>query len=74
LTDAIGEQNETEHWIEIAEDCNYLDSEHAFQLNQQCEKTGRLLGGMINKSEKFCSSPPARVRDIMAEYFTPTKY
>jgi four helix bundle protein len=69
LTDADGEQNETQHWIETAADCEYLSEKEAVALIRQCEEIGRLLGGMINKSDKFCSQSPNVVREKMAEYF-----
>jgi hypothetical protein len=41
-----------------------------FWLIKKCEEIGRLLGGMIAKSEKFCSKPPHAIRKEMAEYFS----
>jgi four helix bundle protein len=51
LTDADGEQQETQHWIEIALDCGYLSEKQAAQLRKKCEEIGRLLGGNDGKSE-----------------------
>lgn len=56
LTDADGEQNETQHWIDTALDCEYLSVAEATKLNQQFEEIGRLLGGTIAKTEQFCAS------------------
>jgi four helix bundle protein len=74
LTDADGEQNEMQHWIEIAEDCKYINDEQANHLKSLCKEIGRLLGGMMNKAEKFCSKPPQRVRDDFAEYFVKSEH
>ena len=71
LTDADGEQNETQHWIDTATDCGYLNEKQAASLLKQCEEIGRLLGGMLAKSDKFCSTtPPHVIREEAAEYFT----
>ena len=69
LTDADGEQNETQHWLDTAEDCNYLNDVEAAVLIRECKEIGRMLGGMISKAEQFCSNPPTVVRDEIAEYF-----
>jgi len=69
LTDADGEQQETQHWIDTAVDCGYWTSENATTLRQKCEEIGRLLGGMMAKSEMFCSVLPREVCEHQAEYF-----
>lgn len=74
LTDADGEQLETQHWIDTAADCGYLNTTQASSLVKQCEEIGRLLGGMIAKSAKFCSTaPPAVVREDTAVILLATK-
>ncbi|MGH7597162.1 MAG: four helix bundle protein [bacterium] len=74
LTDADGEQNETQHWIDTAADCGYLNEKQAPSLLNQCKEIGRLLGGMIAKSERFCSPAPTTViREDAEEYFTRNK-
>lgn len=57
LTDADGEQQETQHWIEIANDCGYLTTESTANLLQQCSSIGRMLNSMIKKSDSFCKPP-----------------
>ena len=69
LTDADGEQLETQHWIETALDCEYISQEEADTLLEKCFEIGRLLGGMIAKSEQFCNPSPYQVRDDQAKYF-----
>ena len=56
LTDADGEQLETQHWIIEARDCDYLAESDARRLINQCEGIGRMLGAMIRKAESFASS------------------
>jgi four helix bundle protein len=36
LTDADGEQQETQHWIETAVDCSYISTQTAADLLNQC--------------------------------------
>ena len=55
LTDADGEQQETQHWIETAADCKYLSQEDANKLLQQYASVGKMLNTMISKSHLFCS-------------------
>jgi four helix bundle protein len=37
LTDADGEQNETQHWIETARDCRYLNEIETTVFLRRCE-------------------------------------
>jgi four helix bundle protein len=55
LTDADGEQLETQHWIETAFDCSYLSREMANDLLNECSFLGKMLNSMITKADSFCS-------------------
>lgn len=55
LSDADGEQMETQHWLLEAEDCNYLAEPDSKRLLGLCEEIGRMLGSMIRKAESFSS-------------------
>ena len=57
LTDADGEQQETQHWIKTAFDCSYLSKELADELLEQYASIGKMLNTMIRKSGSFCSKP-----------------
>lgn len=70
LTDADGEQHETQHWIEVAEDCGYITKEKSSQLVDKCREIGRLLGSMIEKSSLFCTPTTHSVKESQADYFT----
>lgn len=70
LTDADGEQQETQHLIEIASDCGYLTPVQAESLLQKCAQIGRPLGGMLAKAEMFCNSDSRAVHEEQAPYFT----
>jgi four helix bundle protein len=69
LTDADGEQQETQHWIETARDCGYLTENQATALRRECEEIGRLLGGMMAKADSFCGKPARALCESAAEYF-----
>lgn len=68
LTDADGEQMETQHWIETALDCGYISREQANGLIEKCAEIGRMLGGMILKSDLFCNPEALSVREEQAAY------
>ncbi len=69
LTDSDAEQQETQHWIETALDCEYISQEEANQLLEKCTEIGRLLGGMMAKSEQFCKPFPYKISEEQADYF-----
>jgi len=54
LTDADGEQQETQHWLETAEDCGYLRPDQTQKLNSEASEIGRMINSMINKAGIFC--------------------
>lgn len=63
ITDAGGDQLETQHWIDTAEDCGYLSPSRADQLNSEFSEIGRMLNSMINKAEQFCGISDVQVDD-----------
>lgn len=54
ITDADSEQFETQHWIEIALECKYIESKTKDLLAIKCESIGKMLQSMIDKSSSFC--------------------
>ncbi len=73
LTDADGEQQETQHWIDTAQDCGYWNTTTATNLHQKCEEIGRLLGGMLEKADIFWSEPANVLREEFVEYFVDSR-
>jgi|SRR5688572_21019187 four helix bundle protein len=55
LTDADGEQLETQHWVEVAVDCSYLSEELAETLLLRYASIGKMLNSMIAKASSFCA-------------------
>jgi len=72
LTDSDGEQMETQHWIETALDCEYINQAASAQLIGICMEIGGMLGSMMEKSEMFCGELSHTVREESAEYFIET--
>ena len=70
LTDADGEQYETQHWVDTALDCDYVTREEADRLNDGLAQIGRMLDSMMEKSASFCGDRPLVVKEDSAEYFT----
>jgi len=54
LTDADAEQFETQHWLEVSVECNYIDTVEAEPLLNKCKSIGKMIQKMIDKSSTFC--------------------
>jgi len=54
LADALGEENETEVWLDFSRDCDYITSEKHDDLIEKYDEVRRMLISMINTPEKFC--------------------
>jgi four helix bundle protein len=54
LTDADGEQAETQHWLDTATACGYVSEKEQEVLLRKCSRIGQMLGTMMAKPEKFC--------------------
>lgn len=62
LTDADAEQMETQHWIETAQECEYITDESGRVLNDKCLSLGRMLNTMMDKASTFCGKVEVRNR------------
>ena len=60
LTDADGEQAETQHWLDTATACNYFSEKEQDALLAKCSRIGQMLGTMMAKPEKFCTNDGSR--------------
>jgi len=56
LTDADGEQLETQHWIEVATDSSYISVDRARILLMDYAHVGNMLNSMMIKASSFCRS------------------
>jgi four helix bundle protein len=68
LTDADGEQLETQHWFEVAEECQYLELLKRDELLRKCESLGKMLQNMIDKSSTFVGNHDTDYRLLITEY------
>ena len=69
LTDADGEQQETQHWVTTACDCDYITPTEGDALVDECAAIGRMLQSMMSKSGLFSGTPTDRVSEGTAEYY-----
>ena len=53
LTDADGENGETETWLDFAFDCGYLSKSDYARFVEDCKEVGAMLGSMINDPSSF---------------------
>ena len=53
LTDADGENGETETWLDFARDCGYLSKHDHALFTEKCREVGAMLGSMISDPSSF---------------------
>ena len=70
LSDADGEQLETQHWMDVALDCGYLAQQKQDTLVNELERICRMLQSMKDKADLFGGASAGSVRETTAEYFT----
>jgi four helix bundle protein len=56
LTDRDGENSETDSSLDFGKACGYISSQKHRELTSACADIGRMLGGMIKRSESFLIS------------------
>jgi len=54
LTDALGEANETQSWLDDALDCNYLKPEDYKNFDAAWQSIGGGINKMIERADDFC--------------------
>jgi len=55
LTDSLGEEYETEDWLDYSLDCGYITPEENKGLISEYNEVRKMLISMINNPEKWCS-------------------
>jgi four helix bundle protein len=68
LSDADAEQCETQHWIEIAEDCGYISHEKSQLMLEKCRELGNLLKDMLDQAALINTSSTRSAGGTQAEY------
>ncbi len=54
LTDSLGEENETEVWLDYSKDCKYIQIEIHETLLGEYDEVRKMLISMINNTDKWC--------------------
>jgi four helix bundle protein len=54
LIDSLGEESETEVWIDMSKDCKYIDDQTHNSLLMRNQEVAKMLSSMINSPDKFC--------------------
>jgi four helix bundle protein len=72
LTDALGENNETRHWIIGGVDDGCLSPEKSRLLFERSLQIGRLIQAMIHRADEFCTgSANPQLREPTPSFFSP---
>ena len=53
LTDADGENSETDTWLDFARDCGYLSVSDHSRLAKECKEIGAMIGAILNDPTPF---------------------
>lgn len=54
LSDALGEEYETEVWLDYSKDCKYIDEEFYKKMMAGYNEVRKMLISIMNNPEKFC--------------------
>ncbi len=54
LSDSLGEEYETEGWLDYSRDCGYINSDTHSNLIAQYDEVRKILIWMMNNPDKFC--------------------
>ena len=54
LTDSLGEENETEVWLDYSKDCKYIQKETNERVLSEYDEVRKMLISMINNHGKWC--------------------
>jgi four helix bundle protein len=54
LVDSLGEEYETENWLDYSKDCKYITEISYNDLIKEYEEVRKMLISMIGTPEKFC--------------------
>ena len=54
LLDSLAEESETEVWIDMSQDCKYIEDQLHNNLLGRYMEVAKMLNSMINTPDKFC--------------------
>ena len=55
LTDSLGEEYETENWLDYSKDCKYIQIKTHERILSEYDEVRKILISMINNPEKWCT-------------------
>ena len=55
ITDSLGEEFETESWLDYSNDCKYIQKETHERILSEYDEVRKMLISIINHPEKWCS-------------------
>ncbi len=55
LTDSLGEEYETEDWLDYSMDCGYITQEKHDRMISSYDEVRKMLISMINNPDKWCT-------------------
>jgi four helix bundle protein len=55
LTDSLGEEHETEVWLDYSFDCKYISNETRKRILEEYDEVRKILISIINNPDKWCS-------------------
>ncbi len=68
LTDADGEQLETQHWLTTAYDCAYITADTMNAWTSKLEEIGRMVQRMIDLAESFAGHTTNALKESSDSY------
>lgn len=57
IDEALGENNETQSWLDDALDDDYITAEEFRHLDERYQRIGGMLARMIDRADDFCKHP-----------------
>jgi len=55
LTDSLGEEYETENWLDYSKDCEYIQNPSHKRILSEYDEVRKMLISMINNPGKWCA-------------------
>jgi four helix bundle protein len=55
LTDSLGEEYETEVWLDYSRDCDYINNETHDRILTEYDEVRKMLISMISNPDKWCN-------------------
>ena len=58
IDEALGENNETQSWLDDALDAGYIDAQEFAELDARYQSIGGMLSRIIDRADDFCKHAP----------------